>query len=204
MTSGKTEGASTITQQLAKNLFLTKQQTYTRKISEWMMALEIERLYTKRQILEMYMNYVFLGAGSYGFEAGSRTYFGKPLKDLNLEEAALLAAIPKSPEYSPTRNMEKAKTRRDIVLDQMAKYNKITESEANAAKAKPIKLADTAYYQSLPKSTSWDYPVEEIRKYLEDKYTTRVAQGGLKVYTTINVNAQNIATRAIQRRSAPL
>lgn len=198
ITTGKTEGASTITQQLAKNLFLSKEQTYTRKVSEWMMALEIERLYTKRQILEMYMNYVFLGAGSYGFEAGARTYFGKPLKDLNLEEAALLAAIPKSPEYSPTRNMEKAKMRRDIVLDQMAKYDYISQSEAAAAKAKPIKLADTAYYQSLPKSTAWDYPVEEIRKYLEDKYTTRVAQGGLKVYTTINVKAQEIATRVIR------
>ena len=120
ITSGKTEGASTITQQLAKNLFLSKEQTYTRKVSEWMMALEIERLYTKRQILEMYMNYVFLGAGSYGFEAGSRTYFGKSLNELTLEEAALLAAIPKSPEYSPTRNREKARERRDLVLDQMA------------------------------------------------------------------------------------
>ncbi len=108
ITTGKTEGASTITQQLAKNLFLYKDQTYTRKVNEWAVALQIERLYTKDQILEMYMNYVFLGAGSYGFEAGSRTYFGKSLKDLNLEEAALLAAIPKSPEYSPTRNMEKA------------------------------------------------------------------------------------------------
>ena len=87
-----------------------------------MMALEIERLYTKRQILEMYMNYVFLGAGSYGFEAGSRTYFGKSLNELSLEEAALLAAIPKSPEYSPTRNPQKAKERRDLVLEQMGKY----------------------------------------------------------------------------------
>ena len=119
VTTGKTEGASTITQQLAKNLFLYRDQTYTRKINEWMVALQIERLYTKRQILEMYMNYVFLGAGSYGFEAGSRTYFGKSLKDLSLEEAALLAAIPKSPEYSPTRNRKKAEERRNIVLDQM-------------------------------------------------------------------------------------
>lgn len=198
LTTGKVEGASTITQQLAKNLFLYKDQTYTRKINEWMVALQIERLYTKEQILEMYMNYVFLGAGSYGFEAGSRTYFGKSLKDLNLEEAALLAAIPKSPEYSPTRSMDKAKERRDIVLDQMAKYEFISQSEADAAKAKPIKLADTAYYQSQPKSTSWDYPVEEVRKYLEDKYTTRVAQGGLKVYTTINVEAQKLATKAIR------
>ncbi len=198
ITGGKLEGASTITQQLAKNLFLSREQTYTRKISEWMMALEIERLYTKRQILEMYMNYVFLGAGSYGFEAGARTYFGKSLKDLNLEEAALLAAIPKSPEYSPTRNIEKARERRDTVLDQMAKYGKISQSEADAAKSKTIKLADTAYYQSLPKSTPWDYPVEEVRKYLEEKYTTRVAQGGLKVYTTINVDAQKLATKVIR------
>ncbi len=200
ITTGSREGASTITQQLAKNLFLYRDQTVTRKVTEWMVALQIERLYTKRQILEMYMNYVFLGAGAYGFEAGSRTYFGKSLKDLTLEEAALLAAIPKSPEYSPTRNKEKAKMRRDIVLDQMGKYFPETYSQAavSAAKAKEIKLADTAYYQSLPKSTAWDYPVEEIRKYLENQYTTRVAQGGLKVYTTINVEAQQIATKAVR------
>ncbi len=202
ITTGSNEGASTITQQLAKNLFLYKDQTYTRKVNEWAVAVQIERFYTKRQILEMYMNYVFLGAGAYGFEAGSRTYFGKSLKDLNLEESALLAAIPKSPEYSPTRNMEKAKMRRDIVLDQMAKYfpETYSQAEVDAAKARPIKLADTAYYQALPKSTAWDYPVEEIRKYLENKYTTRVAQGGLKVYTTINVEAQQIATRVVRER----
>ncbi len=202
LTSGTTEGASTITQQLARNLFLYKDQTYTRKVNEWAVALQIERLYTKDQILEMYMNYVFLGAGAYGYEAGARTYFGKSLKDVNLEEAALLAAIPKSPEYSPTRNMEKAKMRRDIVLDQMAKYfpEKYSQNEVDAAKAKNIELAGTAYYQSQPKSTAWDYPVEEIRKYLEEKYTTRVAQGGLKVYSTINVEAQKLATRVIRER----
>jgi len=200
ITTGTSEGASTITQQLAKNLFLYKDQTYSRKVNEWMVALQIERFYTKRQILEMYMNYVFLGAGAYGFEAGARTYFGKSLKDLNLEEAALLAAIPKSPEYSPTRNLQKAEARRNIVLDQMAKYGYISAAEAAAAKAKPVKLADTAYYQSLPKSTAWDYPVEEIRKYLEEKYTTRVAQGGLKVYSTINVEGQKLATKAIRER----
>lgn len=200
VTTGDKQGASTITQQLAKNLFLYKDQTYTRKVNEWAVALQIERLYTKDQILEMYMNYVFLGAGSYGFEAGSRTYFGKSLKDLNLEEAALLAAIPKSPEYSPTRNRAKALERRNIVLDQMAKYfpDRYSQAEVNTAKATEIHLADTAYYQSQPKSTAWDYPVEEVRKYLEEKYTTRVAQGGLKVYTTINVEAQKIATRSIR------
>ncbi len=202
LTSSKTEGASTITQQLAKNLFLYKDKTYTRKVNEWAVALQIERLYTKDQILEMYMNYVFLGAGAYGFEAGSRTYFGKSVKDLNLEEAALLAAIPKSPEYSPTRDIEKARMRRDIVLDQMTKYfpDKYSQAEVDAAKAKPIQLASTAFYQSQPKSTAWDYPIEEIRKYLEEKYTTRVAQGGLKVYSTINVEAQKIATRSIRER----
>ncbi len=200
VTRGTTEGASTITQQLARNLFLYKDQTYTRKINEWAVALQIERLYTKDQILEMYMNYIFLGAGAYGYQAGARTYFGKSLKDLSLEEAALLAAIPKSPEYSPTRNMAKATERRNLVLDQMAKYfpDRYSQAEVDAAKAKPIVLADTAYYQSQPKSTAWDYPVEEIRKYLEEKYTTRVAQGGLKVYTTINVEAQKIATKAVR------
>ncbi len=203
VTTGSKEGASTITQQLVKNLFLSKEQTYTRKASEWMMSLEVERFYTKNQILEMYMNYVFLGAGAYGFEAGARTYFGKTLKDLSLEEAALLAAIPKSPSsYSPTRDMDKAKERRDIVLDQMTKYfpGKYSQADVNAAKAKPIKLSDSAYYQSLPKSTAWDYPVEEVRKYLEQKYTTRVAQGGLEVFTTINVEAQEIATSTIRSR----
>jgi penicillin-binding protein 1A len=199
-TTGRMEGASTITQQLAKNLFLYKDQTYTRKVNEWMVALQIERFYTKRQILEMYMNYVFLGAGSYGFEAGARTYFGKSLKDLTLEEAALLAAVPKSPEYSPTRNLQKATERRNIVLDQMAKYfpDRYSPAQVSAAKAKKIELAPTAYYQAQPKSTAWDYPVEEVRRYLEEKYTTRVAQGGLKVYTTINVNAQKLATKAVR------
>lgn len=199
--TGRTEGASTLTQQLARGLFLTNEQTFDRKFREWMLALQIERFYTKRQILEMYMNHIFMGANSYGFEAASQTYFKKPLKDLSIEEAALLAAIPKSgSEYAPTRNMEKATDRRNLVIDQMVKYGKITEAEGSAAKAKPIKLADTAYYQSQPKSAVTDYPVEDIRKYLEDKYTTRVAQGGLQVYTTIDVEAQKLATKVVRER----
>jgi penicillin-binding protein 1A len=96
--------------------------------------------------------------------------------------------------------MEKALERRNIVLDQMAKYfpDRYSQAQIEAAKAKPIKLADTAWYQSQPKSTAWDYPIEEIRKYLEEKYTTRVAQGGLKVYTTVNVDAQKLATKAVR------
>lgn len=202
LTAGRMEGASTITQQLAKNLFLYKDRTYTRKLNEWMVALQIERFYTKRQILEMYMNYVFLGAGSYGFEAGSRTYFGKPLKDLSIEQAALLAAIPKSPEYSPTRNSRRALERRNLVLEQMGKFfpERYPRAVIERAKQTPIELAPSAYSHSLPRATPWDYPVEEIRRYLEDKYTTRVAQGGLKVYSTINIDAQRVASRAVRER----
>ncbi|HEY0408191.1 MAG TPA: PBP1A family penicillin-binding protein [Pyrinomonadaceae bacterium] len=189
--TGSREGGSTLTQQLAKNLFLSKEQTLKRKINEWLMALQIERYYTKNQIMELYINHVFLGAGAYGFEAAAETYFGKQAKDLSIEEAALLAGIPKAPgEYSPTIHPKEAKERRDLVLDQMAKYGFATEAEVDAAKARPVKLADTAFYQSQPRSSAFDYPVEEIRQHLEDKYTTRIAQGGLKVYTSINVEAQ--------------
>src|SRR5437899_8054692 len=188
LTSDKVEGGSTLTQQLAKNLFLSKEQTIKRKVNEWALALQIERYYTKNQIMELYANHIFLGANAYGVEAGAETYFGKQAKDLTLEEAALLAGIPKAPgEDSPTTHPYTAHERRDLVLDQMAKTGFATEADVAAAKAKPIQLADTAYYQSQEKSTPFDYPVEYLRQELEDKYTTRVAQSGLAVYTTINV-----------------
>jgi penicillin-binding protein 1A len=191
VTTGSREGGSTLTQQLSKNLFLSKEQTIKRKINEWLIALQIERYYTKNQIMEMYANHIFLGAGAYGIEAGAETYFNKLAKDLTIEEAALLAGIPKAPgQLSPTVNPKAAKERRDLVLDQMAKNGFASQGEVDAAKAKPIALADTAYYQGLQRSTPFDYPVEEVRQYLEEKYTTRVAQGGLSVYTTINVDAQ--------------
>jgi penicillin-binding protein 1A len=199
LTSSKVEGGSTLTQQLAKNLFLSKEQTYKRKINEWALALQIERYYTKNQIMELYANHIFLGANAYGVEAGAETYFGKQAKDLTIGEAALLAGIPKAPsEYSPTSNPARAKERRDLVLDLMAKNGFATQAEVDAAKAKPIQLADTAYYQSQPRSTAFDYPVEQVRQELEDKYTTRVAQGGLSVYTTINVDAQKRAYEVLR------
>jgi penicillin-binding protein 1A len=194
LTTDRVEGGSTLTQQLTKNLFLTKEQSYTRKVNEWILALQIERYYTKNQIMELYVNHMFLGANAYGMEAGAETYFGKQAKDLTLGEAALLAGVPKAPsDYSPTSNPAKAKERRDLVLDLMAKNGFATQAEVDAAKSKPIQLADTAYYQSQPKSSAFDYPVENVRQELEDKYTTRVAQGGLSVYTTINVDAQKRA-----------
>jgi penicillin-binding protein 1A len=198
-TTGSREGGSTLTQQLAKNLFLTKEQTLERKVNEWVVALQIERFYTKNQIMEMYTNHVFLGANSYGFEAASETYFGKQAKDLRLEEAAMLAGIPKAPsEYSPTVNPKAARERRNLVLDQMAKYGFASQAEVDAAKATPIKLADTASYQTQERSSAFAYPVEAIRQQLEEKYTTRVAQGGLKVYTTINVAAQKKAVEVVR------
>jgi penicillin-binding protein 1A len=199
LTKDKVEGGSTLTQQLAKNLFLSKEQTIKRKVNEWALALQIERYYTKNQIMELYANHIFLGANAYGVESGAETYFGKQAKDLTIGEAALLAAVPKAPsEYSPLNNPVKAKERRDLVLDLMAKNGFATQAEVDAAKAKPIQLADTAYYQSQQKSTPFDYPVEHIRQELEDKYTTRVAQGGLSVYTTINVEAQKKAYEVLR------
>ena len=200
LTSDRVEGGSTLTQQLAKNLFLTREQTYKRKVNEWLLALQIERYYTKNQIMELYANHIFVGANAYGVEAGAETYFGKQAKDLTLEEAALLAAIPKAPgEYSPTANPVKAKERRDLVLDLMAKNGFASEAEVAAAKARPIQLADTAYYQP-PQATepAFDYPVEYIRQDLEDKFTTRVAQTGLAVYSTINVAAQRKAYEVVR------
>src|SRR6267378_780413 len=195
LTTDKVEGGSTLTQQLAKNLFLTKEQTLKRKVNEWALALQIERYYTKNQIMELYANHIFLGANAYGVEAGAEVYFGKQAKDLTLEEAALLAGVPKAPsEYSPTANPGRAKERRDLILDLMARTGFANQSDVDAAKAKPIQLADSAYYQAPQAlSPAFDYPVEYIRGDLEDRYTPRVAQTGLAVYSTINIAAQKKA-----------
>src|SRR5438128_10322203 len=132
LTSDKVEGGSTLTQQLAKNLFLTREQTLKRKMNEWLLALQIERYYTKNQIMELYANHIFLGANAYGVEAGAETYFGKQAKDLTLEEAALLAGVPKAPtEYSPIVNPAKAKERRDLVLDLMARNGFVSQAQAD-------------------------------------------------------------------------
>jgi len=200
VTADRREGGSTLTQQLAKNLFLSREQTLTRKINEWAIALQIERYYTKNQIMEMYVNHIFLGARAYGFEAAAQTYFNKHAKDLTLDEAALLAGIPRSTaQYSPTVNPKGAKDRRDLVLELMARNGFVSQSEADAAKSKPLKIADTAYYPPPSASHAWfEYPVEEIRQHIEDKYTTRVALGGLSVYSTINAAAQKKAYEAIR------
>src|SRR5258708_2494684 len=161
----KVEGGSTLTQQLAKNLFLTREQTLKRKVNEWVLALQIERYYTKNQIMELYANHIFLGANAYGVEAGAETYFGKQAKDLTLEEAARLAGTPKARgKYSPTSNREKAKERRDWVVEKRARPGFASQREVEAARAKPIVLPDSVYSQPPQAlSPAFDYPVEYIR-----------------------------------------
>lgn len=192
------EGGSTLTQQLAKMLFLSPEKSLTRKAKEALLALQIEKQFTKQQIMEFYCNQIFLGGGSYGIEAGAQYYFGKSVKDLDLEEMALLAGLPKAPSaYSPTRDINRAKARRNLVLDNMAEEGFISRAEANEAKAKPIKLNTNS--RANNNNSTYGYFVEEVRQYLEESYGTRVAHtSGMKVYTTLNAEAQRHAVQAVR------
>jgi penicillin-binding protein 1A len=189
------EGGSTLTQQLSKNLFLTPERSFRRKIQEAMLSIQIERYYTKQQILTMYCNQHFMGHGQYGFAAAAEFYFGKDLKDLNIEEAALLAALPRSPiNYSPILHPERALTRRNYAIDRMVAERKITVAQGEEAKTHPIKLAEKQRPDELA-----PYFVEELRRYLEKKYgTSAVHEGGLKVYSTLNVEMQKAANAAVR------
>jgi len=189
------EGGSTLTQQLSKNLFLTPERRFRRKIQEAMLAIQIERYYKKQEILTMYVNQLFMGHGQYGFAAAADFYFGKPLKDLNIEEAALLAALPRSPiNYSPISHLDRARTRRDYAIDRMVAEKKITVAQGEEAKSHPIVIAQKQRPDDLA-----PYFVEELRRYLEKKYgTSAVHEGGLKVYSTLNVEAQKAANAAVR------
>ena len=190
------EGGSTLTQQLSKNLFLTPEKRLRRKIQEAMLSIQIERNYTKPQILEMYCNLIFMGHGQYGFGAAADFYFGKKLKDLTIEEAALLAALPRSPSnYSPILNPARAKGRRDYAIDRMVAENKITAAEGDAAKKLPIKLAQKERENELA-----PYFVEDLRQYLEKTYGRYgFLESGLKVYSTLNVDMQKAANAALRQ-----
>src|SRR5437016_10012717 len=138
---GRVQGASTLTMQLSRNLFLSADKNFGRKMQEAMLAIQIERRFTKQQIFTMYANQIFLGQGVYGFEAASEFYFSKHAKDLKLEEAALLAGIPKAPaSYSPVGNPERALRRRNLVINNMLEDGKITVEEAGRAKASPLRF----------------------------------------------------------------
>jgi penicillin-binding protein 1A len=189
------EGGSTLTQQLSKNLFLTPERSFRRKIQEAMLSIQIERYYTKQQILTMYCNQHFMGHGQYGFAAAAEFYVGKDIKDLNIEEAALLAALPRSPiNYSPILHPERALMRRNYAIDRMVAERKITVAQGEEAKTHPIKLVEKQRPDELA-----PYFVEELRRYLEKKYgTSAVHEGGLKVYSTLNVDMQKAANAAIK------
>ncbi len=191
---GRVQGASTLTMQLARNLFLTPDRTYRRKIQEIMLAIQIERRFTKPQIFTMYSNQIFLGHGVYGFEAGAEYYFSKHAKDLTLEEAALLAGLPKAPNgYSPINNLEKSLKRRNLVINGMVEDGLVTAEQATRAKETPVRL----HIQTDPNSLA-PYFVEEVRRYLERKYgSDQVHQGGLRVYTSLNTELQTAANHAV-------
>jgi penicillin-binding protein 1A len=191
---GKVQGASTLTMQLARNLFLSPDRSFHRKVQETMLAIQIERHFTKPQIFTLYANQIFLGHGVYGFEAASEYYFSKPAKQLTLEEAALLAGLPKGPGvYSPINHPDRAQKRRNLVINAMLEDGKITAAQADVARSAPMTLRLAHDPNSLA-----PYFVEEIRRYLEGKYgADQVHEGGLKVYTSLDVDLQKAANQAV-------
>ena len=190
------EGGSTITQQLAKNAYLTQDRTIKRKIQEIFLALQLEKQYTKQEILELYLNQIYFGQGAYGVQAAAKTYFGKNVEDLNLNECAILAGIPKSPNYySPFNNLNAALARRNTVLDQMINYGYISPSEAYEAKNAELVLAP----QNIPEMhKDARYFIEYVTQLLVDRYgADAVYKEGLKVYTTIDLDMQKMAEEAL-------
>jgi len=191
---GRVQGASTLTMQLAPNLFLSPDRSFHRKVQEAMLAVQIERRFTKPQIFTLYANQIFLGHGVYGFEAASEFYFSKPARKLTLTEAALLAGLPKGPGiYSPINHPDRAMKRRNLVINAMLEDGKVTAAQAADARSAPVAL----HLLHDPNSLA-PYFVEEIRRYLENKYgADQVHEGGLKVYTSLDVDMQKSANRAM-------
>src|SRR5215467_1724160 len=191
---GKVQGASTLTMQLARNLFLSPDRRWQRKVQEAMLAIQVERRFTKPQIFTLYANQIALGHGVFEFEAASEFYFSKPAKQLTLPEAALLAGLPKGPSYySPINHPDRAQKRRNLVINAMLEDGKITAAEANDGRSAPLSL----HVAHDPNSLA-PYFVEEIRRYLENKFgTDQVHEGGLRVYTSLDVNMQVAANQAV-------
>lgn len=187
------EGGSTLTQQLAKNLFLTQEKTLTRKFVELAYTLKMEMRYTKDEILTMYVNQIYWGHGTWGCEVASRTYFGKPAKELTLSQCALLAGLIRSPEYySPYADKARAVTRRDLVLDLMTEQGYITADQRDAAKAEPVTVT------GLPKSVApyfVSYVIQQVRERHPD-IGQQIARGGYQIYTTLDLDMQKAAEEA--------
>jgi penicillin-binding protein 1A len=193
-THGRSQGASTLTMQLARNLFLSADRTAMRKIQEAYLAIQIERAFTKEQIFTLYGNQIYLGSGMYGFEAASEFYFSKHAKDLTLTEAALLAGLPKGPAaYSPLLNPDKALRRRNLVLSEMESDGVITHAEAEKARQAPLGL-----HIVQPDMSVAPWYVEEVRRELEKRFgTEEVHEAGLRVDTTLDLDLQQTANRAV-------
>ena len=192
---GRIQGASTITQQLAKNLFFSYERTYMRKFRELLVALQIETQYSKREILEAYLNQIPFGVGAYGIEQAAYSFFGKPALDLNLAESALLAGLPKSPtRYNPYRYFGRAQKRQQLVLARMSAAGYITPEEAQAALQTPLQLIPQAV--GAPKS---NYYMDLVLHDLEERYGPEVVyHGGLKVSTTLDPQLQSWAIESLQ------
>ena len=196
MTSKRLEGASTITQQVAKNFLLTNEVSLNRKIKEAILAFRIERALSKERILELYLNQIYLGSGAYGVAAASLEYFDKSIKELDYAEAALLAALPKAPsKYNPYKNLELAKFRRDLVLKNLLdngfidnkKYLNLKDQKINLKKTKKVFLEDAQYY------------IEDVRKSIIDKLSyEKVYKQGFNINTPIDLELQNIATTSLR------
>lgn len=196
---GVSEGGSTITQQLAKNALLSQERTLKRKIQEAFLALQIERQYTKNEILELYLNQIYFGQGAYGVQAAAQVYFGKNVEDLNLAECSMLAGIPKSPNYySPMNNLKAAQARQATVLEQMTKYNYIDHNSAVKAENTKITLAPRSSHSGNDATTA-SYFVDYVTQQLIDKYgADAVYKDGLKIYTTLDLDMQAAAEQAMK------
>jgi len=190
------EGGSTITQQLSKTLFLSRERTLPRKIREAILSVRLELVFTKDEILEMYLNQIYYGHGSYGVEAASRTYFGRGVADITIAECAMIASLPKAPNhYSPYKDPERAQKRRNHTIRRMAYLSFITKEEGENALKEEFHLGEiTTMLNRAP------YFVEHIRQFLEEKYgSSKLYRGGLKVYTTLDIDLQESAQRAIRK-----
>ncbi len=197
------QGASTITQQVMKNFLLTNERKWQRKIKEAILALRFEKAFTKDKILELYLNEIFLGARSYGVTAAAVTYFGKPLKELSIEEAAYLAALPKAPNnYHPIKNLERASARRNYVIQRLAEDSYISQEDANQALTKPL---ISVLNRERPAASEASFFTEEIRRDLIKRYgETPLYNAGFAVRSTLDPRLQKAARLALQKALSQL
>ena len=191
----KSQGASTITMQVARNAYLSPEKSYTRKLYEMLLTYKLEQQLTKDQILEIYMNQIYLGNRSYGFAAAAETYFGKPLQDISLAEAAMLAGLPQAPSANnPISNLPRARIRQHYILDRMAAHHFITQAEADEAKKEPLNIRPPVKPTTIPA----EYAAEMARQLIYAQYGDETYTRGLNVYTTIQSREQSAAYTAVR------